>query len=50
VRPDHGHGDRSRNGVAIQSHFGAEAELEGNEIVASPGGIAVFSDGTIEHR
>jgi hypothetical protein len=50
VRPDHGHGDRSRNGVAIQSHFGAEAELEGNEIVASPGGIAVYSDGTIEHR
>jgi Right handed beta helix region len=50
VRPDRDSGDRSRNGVAIQSHFGAEAELEDNEIVASPGGIAVYSDGTIEHR
>jgi nitrous oxidase accessory protein NosD len=50
VRPDRASGDRSRDGVAIQSHFGAEAELEDNEIVASPGGIAVYSDGTVEHR
>ena len=41
-------GDRSRNGVAIQAHYGAEAELEDNEIVASPGGIAAVSDATID--
>jgi hypothetical protein len=50
VSPDHGSGDRSRTGVAIQSHFGAEAELEGNEIRSSPGGIAASPDATIDHR
>jgi hypothetical protein len=50
VRPDRDSGDRSRNGVAIQAHFGAEAELEDNEIVGSPGGIDTYSDATIEHR
>jgi hypothetical protein len=50
VRPDRDSGDRSRNGVAIQSHFGAEAELEDNEISGSPGGIDTYSDATIEHR
>ena len=50
VTPDHGSGDRSRRGVAIQSHFGAEAELQGNEISSSPGGIAASPDATIEHR
>ena len=50
VRPDRDSGDRSRNGVAIQAHYGAEAELENNEIVASPGGISAVSDATIEHR
>ena len=50
VSPDRGSGDRSRTGVAIQSHFGAEAELEGNEITSSPGGIAASPDATIEHR
>ena len=50
VRPDRDSGDRSRNGVAIQAHYGAEAELEDNEIVASPGGISAVSDATIEHR
>ena len=28
----------------------AEAELEDNEIVGSPGGIDTYSDATIEHR
>ena len=50
VSPDHGSGDRSRRGVAIQSHFGAEVELKGNEISSSPGGIAASPDATIEHR
>jgi hypothetical protein len=36
--------------VAIQSHFGAEAELKGNEISNSPGGVAASPDATIEHR
>ena len=48
VTADHASGDRTRLGVAIQAHFGAEAELNGNEIVRSPGGIAAFVDATIE--
>jgi nitrous oxidase accessory protein NosD len=48
VRPDHASGDRTRQGVAIQAHFGAEATLHGNEVARSPGGIAAFVDATIE--
>jgi nitrous oxidase accessory protein NosD len=50
VEPDHESGDFTRLGVAIQAHFGAEAELDGNEIVRSPGGVAAFIDATIDHR
>ncbi|HUH15101.1 MAG TPA: right-handed parallel beta-helix repeat-containing protein [Gaiellaceae bacterium] len=50
VAPDLSSGDRQRQGVAILSHFGAEAELRGNEIVRSPGGIAASWDATIEHE
>ena len=50
VTPDHESGDHTRLGVAIQAHFGAEAELEGNDISGSPGGIAAFVDATIDHR
>ena len=50
MRPDHASGDRTRQGVAIQAHFGAEAELDGNEVARSPGGIAAFVDATIEHK
>jgi hypothetical protein len=50
VSPDAGSGDRSRRGVAIQAHFGAEAQLEGNDVVRSPGGIAASPDATIEQR
>jgi nitrous oxidase accessory protein NosD len=50
VRPDRASGDNTRQGVAIQAHFGAEAELDGNEIARSPGGIAAFVDATIEHE
>ena len=49
VRPDRASGDYMRQGVAIQAHFGAEAELDGNEVVRSPGGIAAYVDATIDH-
>lgn len=50
VWPDRDSGDRSRRGVAIQAHFGAEATLDGNDVVRSPGGIAASPDATIERR
>jgi len=50
VRPDHASGDHTRQGVAIQAHYGAEAELDGNEVTRSPGGIAAYVDATIEHK
>jgi hypothetical protein len=50
VAPDGASDDRTRQGVAIVSHFGAEAELRGNEIVRSPGGVGAWSDATIEHE
>jgi Right handed beta helix region len=50
VTPDPGTSDRLRQGVAIQAHFGAEAELDGNEVVRSPGGIAKSRDATIRQR
>jgi Right handed beta helix region len=50
VAPDPDSDDPMRHGVAIQAHFGAEAELRGNEVTASPGGIGAFVDATIEHR
>ena len=50
VRPDHASGDHMRQGVAIQAHFGAEAELDGNEVARSPGGVAAFVDATIERK
>jgi nitrous oxidase accessory protein NosD len=50
VAPDRVSGDHTRQGVAIQAHFGAEAELDGNEILRSPGGVAAFVDATIEQE
>jgi nitrous oxidase accessory protein NosD len=50
VRPDRASGDSMRQGVAIQAHYGAEAELDGNDVARSPGGIAAFVDATIEHE
>ena len=50
VRPDHASGDYMRQGVAIQAHFGAEAEVDGNEVARSPGGIAAYVDATIDHE
>jgi nitrous oxidase accessory protein NosD len=50
VRPDHASGDHTRQGVAIQAHFGAEAELDDNAVERSPGGVAAYVDATIEHQ
>jgi Right handed beta helix region len=50
VTPDLTSNDPLRDGVAIQSHFGADAELRDNEVTSSPGGVAAFADATIEHR
>jgi hypothetical protein len=50
VAPDRVSGDHTRQGVAIQAHFGAEAELDGNEVLRSPGGVAAFVDATIEQE
>ena len=50
IRPDFASGDHTRQGVAIQAHFGAEAELDGNDVARSPGGIAAFVDATIERK
>ena len=48
VAPDRTTPDRLRQGVAIVSHFGSDAELQANEVVRSPGGIAHSWDATIE--
>ena len=50
VAPDRESGDATRDGIAIVSHYGAEARLDGNEISGSPGGIGAFVDATIEHE
>ena len=50
VRPDHASGDTARMGVAIQSHYWAQATLGDNTISRSPGGIGAFVGGTIERK
>jgi nitrous oxidase accessory protein NosD len=50
VRPDRASGDEGRQGIAIHAHYGAQAELDGNEVARSPGGIAASVDATIEHE
>jgi hypothetical protein len=50
VTPDPATSDRLRQGVAIQAHFGAEAQLDDNEVVRSPGGVAHSRDATIVHE
>ena len=47
VDPD---GDPTRNGVAIEAHYFAQATLKGNMVGASPGGIRAFDQSTLEHR
>ncbi|HEX4527484.1 MAG TPA: right-handed parallel beta-helix repeat-containing protein [Gaiellaceae bacterium] len=41
-------GDPTRNGVAIEAHYFAQATLKHNTVVASPGGVAAFDQSTIE--
>lgn len=43
VRPDRTSGDRTRSGVAIQSHYGSKVVLGPNRVVWSPGGIMAYS-------
>ena len=50
VRPDRSSDDATRQGVAIQSHFWATAEVGANSVARSPGGIAAFTGGTIERE
>ena len=50
VRPDRRSNDAGRQGVAIESHFGAEAELSGNRISETPIHVAAFSEATVEHE
>jgi nitrous oxidase accessory protein NosD len=46
VDPD---GDPTRNGVAIEAHYFARAQVAHNTVAASPGGIAAFDQSTL-HR
>jgi hypothetical protein len=48
VRPDHASGDRLSHGLAILSHFYAQASLDENSIVDSAGGVRAASGATIE--
>jgi hypothetical protein len=50
VRPDTSSNDAGRQGVAIESHFGAKAELAGNEITGTPIHVAAYSGATAEHE
>jgi hypothetical protein len=50
VRPDPASSSAERQGVAIQSHFYAEAEVSGNLILGTPIHVAAFSDATVEHE
>lgn len=42
IRPDHDSGDLSRMGFGILVHYGAKAELSGNDVSGSPGGTRAF--------
>jgi Right handed beta helix region len=50
VRPDLESSSAERQGVAIQSHFGAHAELSGNDVLGTPVHVAAFSEATVEHE
>jgi Right handed beta helix region len=47
IRPDHASGDRSRMGVGILVHYGAKADISGNDVSGSPGGTRAFLGATI---
>jgi nitrous oxidase accessory protein NosD len=50
TEPDPESDEGSRQGYAIQSHYGAKATLEDNTVVDSPGGVAAFFGARIEHE
>lgn len=50
IAPDRGSDDAWRQGYAIQAHFHAVAQLEGNTVTGSPGGVAAVAGATIEHE
>ena len=50
VRPDRASSDAGRQGVAIASYFGAEAEVSGNEISGTPIHVGAFAEATVEHE
>jgi nitrous oxidase accessory protein NosD len=50
IRPDLASSDRLLHGLAILSHFYAEARIGDNEVTDSPGGVRAASEGTIEDR
>jgi hypothetical protein len=50
VRPDGDSSSAERQGVAIESHFGAKAELSGNRVLGTPIHVAAFSEATVEHE
>ncbi len=50
VRADRTSDDAGRQGVAIVSHFGAQAEVSGNRITHTPIHVAAFAEATVEHE
>jgi hypothetical protein len=42
-----GHQNPSRQGIAIESYFYAEANVHHNTVIASPGGVRALDLGTI---
>lgn len=50
IRPDIASGDLTRIGYGILVHYGAQAELGGNRLSESPGGVAAVLDAHIEHH
>lgn len=49
TQPDHESDDATRDGYAIQSHFGAKATLRGNRLEGAGGRVGAF-DATITYR
>jgi len=45
-----GRQDPTRQGVAIEAFFYAEAKVHHNTVVASPGGVKAFDNSTITER
>ena len=44
-----GNSDPSRGGVAIEAYFYADATVDHNTVIASPGGVQAFDNSTISH-